>query len=104
MPYLTPEAINATLRELPRCSLAVGYVLPDAYRDQDARELGAGFEARVRQVGEPWLTLPTSAEFAGLLADSGFQVVEDIGAHDIQTRYGLRALNYERMALARNEG
>jgi hypothetical protein len=39
-----------------------------------------------------------------LLADSGFQVVEDVGAHDIQTRYGLRALNYERMALARNDG
>jgi methyltransferase (TIGR00027 family) len=103
VPYLTAEAIARTLRELPRCSLAVGYVPPEADRDEDTRRLGAVMEASVREMGEPWLTLATPAEFAALLSDSGFTVIEDIGAHDIDSRYGLAALNYERMALARND-
>ena len=37
-----------------------------------------------------------------LLAEDGFTVVDDAGAHDIEPRYGQRALNYERMALARS--
>lgn len=103
VPYLTRDAIAQTLRELPRCPLAVGYVLPEADRDEDVRRLGAVVEASVREMGEPWLTLATPTEFAALLSDSGFTVVEDVGAHDIQVRYGLPALNYERMALARND-
>jgi methyltransferase (TIGR00027 family) len=103
VPYLTSQAIEATLRQLPRCSLAVGYVPPDSDQDQDARQLGARFAARVREVGEPWVTLPTPLEFAGLLANTGYKVIEDVGAHDIQSRYGLAALNYERMALARKD-
>jgi methyltransferase (TIGR00027 family) len=103
VPYLTREAIVRTLRELPRCSLAVGYVPPEADRDEDARRLGAAIEASVREIGEPWLTLATPTEFAELLSNCGFTVIEDIGAHDIYGRYGLAALNYERMALARND-
>jgi hypothetical protein len=45
--------------------------------------------------------LTTPPEFAALMAEGGFTVVEDVGAHDIEARYGLPALNYERMALAR---
>ena len=41
VPYLTSDAIVQTLRDLPDCSLAVGYVPPDTHRDEDARELGA---------------------------------------------------------------
>ena len=103
VPYLTRDVIAQMLRELPRCSLAVGYVPPEADRDEDARRLGAVVEASVREMGEPWLTLATPTEFAALLSDSGFTVFEDVGAHDIQIRYGLPALNYERMALARND-
>ena len=101
IPYLTQGAIAATLRELPPCSLAVGYVPAEGEWDDDARQVGAALQARVRAVGEPWITLPTRAQFAALLADNGFTVIEDVGAHDIQTRYGLAAVNYERMALAR---
>jgi len=101
-PYLTAEAIATTLRELPPCSLAVGYVPCEAERDADARQHGAMLEARVRELGEPWIMLPTRDEFAGLLAANGFEVLEDVGAHDLETRYGLPMVNYERMVLARN--
>ena len=56
---------------------------------------------RVRELGEPWVTLPTRNEFAALLAEGGFTVIEDVGAHDIETRYGIPAVNFERMTLAR---
>ena len=103
VPYLTSDAIVQTLRDLPDCSLAVGYVPPDSHRDEDARDIGAQLEARVRELGEPWLTLPTPKEFDALLAKGGFTVIEDIGAHDIETRYGIPAVNVERMTLARKD-
>jgi len=103
VPYLTPDAIVQTLRDLPDCSLAVGYVPPDTHRDEDARDFGAQLEARVRELGEPWVTLPTPEEFAALLAKGGFTVIEDIGAHDIETRYGIPAVHFERMTLARKD-
>jgi O-methyltransferase involved in polyketide biosynthesis len=60
-------------------------------------------EGIVREAGEPWVTLPTRNEFAALLAKGGFTVIEDVGAHDIDTRYGIPAVNFERMALARKD-
>lgn len=104
VPYLTREAIVRTLQQLPACSLAVGYVPPEAVRDEDARELASRVEALARSLGEPWLTMPTPGEFASLLSEGGFSVVEDVGAHDIVNRYGLPAMNFERMTLARKEG
>ena len=103
VPYLTPDAIVQTLRDLPDCSLAVGYVPPDTHRDEDAREYAAGVEGIVREAGEPWVTLPTRNEFAALHAKGGFTVIEDVGAHDIDTRYGIPAVNFERMTLARKD-
>jgi len=57
----------------------------------------------VRQLGEPWVTLPTPKEFAALLAQGGFTVIDDIGAQDIETRYGIPAVHFERMTLARKD-
>lgn len=102
IPYLTRPAVLDTLRQLPPCSLAVGYLPPDAAREEDSRPLGRVMEGVVEAVGEPWITMTTPAEFAELLAEAGFSVVEDLGARDIEPRYGLPALNYERMALATN--
>jgi len=48
-------------------------------------------------------TLPTPKEFAALLAQRGFTVIDDIGAHDIETRYGIPAVHFERMTLARKD-
>ncbi len=103
VPYLTSDAIVQTLRDLPNCSLAVGYLPPDGHRDEDAREVAAKFEASVRELGEPLVTLTTPEEFAALLAKGGFTVVEDVGAHDIGSRYGIPAAFFERMVLARKE-
>jgi methyltransferase (TIGR00027 family) len=101
IPYLTREAIIQTLDELPACSLAVGYVPPEESQDADARRVGAIIAAQVEALGEPYLTLTPAQEFAALVAEGGFTVLEDVGAHDIVDRYGLPAINYERMALAR---
>jgi methyltransferase (TIGR00027 family) len=103
VPYLTRPAIVETLSHLPRCSLAVGYVPPNEAQDEDARQVGAAMEDMVHTLGEPFLTTTTPPEFAGLVAEAGFTVVEDVGAHDIEPRYGVRAVNYERMALLRND-
>jgi methyltransferase (TIGR00027 family) len=103
VPYVTPDAIVQTLRDLPDCSLAVGYVPPGIHRDEDAREIGARWDDRVRELGEPWVTLPTPKEFAALLTKGGFTVIEDVGAHDIETRYGIPAVHFERMTLARKD-
>lgn len=101
IPYLTRDAIIGTLRQLPPCSLALGYLPPDAERDEDSRSIGRVVDGMVRALGEPWLTMTNPAELAALLAEAGFTVTDDVGAHDIEGRYGHRAINYERMALAR---
>jgi O-methyltransferase involved in polyketide biosynthesis len=101
IPYLTRLAVVDTLRQLPPCSLAVGYLPPNEAQDEDARPLGAVFEGVVRSLGEPFLTLTTPAEFATLVAEAGFTVIDDVGAHDIEPRYGVPAIGYERMALLR---
>ncbi len=101
VPYLTTEAILRTLDALPDCSLAVGYVPPHEGRDEEAQALGATVESFVASLGEPWLTLPTSEQFASLVAQAGFEVVEDVGPRDVEARLGCAAMNYERMALLR---
>lgn len=104
VPFLTTEAVLHTLSQLPPCGLAVSYIPSDADRDEDSRPLGRVMEEVVRSIGESWLTMPSPSEFAALLARAGFTVVDDVSAHDIEGRYGLPAMNYERMALARKDG
>jgi methyltransferase (TIGR00027 family) len=103
IPYLTVDAIAATLRELPPCSLAVTYVPPEESWDASARSLGAAFQAQVRDLGEPWLSLLTRDQVASLLTDAGFSVVEDLGAADVEPSYGLPAVHHERLAIAQND-
>jgi hypothetical protein len=54
--------------------------------------------------GEPLVSLFTPDEFAALLDDNGFDVVEDVGAEDIEARFGPQAIATaeERIALARS--
>jgi methyltransferase (TIGR00027 family) len=101
IPYLTREAILETLRQLPPCTMAISYAPPAEHRDEDSRRLGAIMEAAVAAMGEPWLTFTSASELADLLSEAGFVVLEDLGAHDVEPRYGIRALAYERIALAR---
>ena len=103
IPYLTEDAIAATLRQLPPCRLTVAYVPPENSWDAEARPLGAMFQSQVRDLGEPWVSLLTPDQLATVLADAGFSVVEDLGASDIQDRYGLPAVHHERIAIARKD-
>jgi methyltransferase (TIGR00027 family) len=100
VPYLSHDAVIATLQQLPPCTLAVSYVPPERAWDADARPSAEAVQAAAAAIGEPWLTFTTPAELATLVGDAGFTVVDDVGAADIARRYGVPAVNFERMALA----
>jgi hypothetical protein len=55
-----------------------------------------------RQAGEPLVSMQTPDEFADLLTEGGFALLEDVGHEDVEARYGLPALSIgnERVALA----
>lgn len=100
--YLSLEAISATLRGLPACSLAVSYATPEDMWLGDVRRVSKMFEAMAIQAGEPLVSLFSPDEFGDVLAAHGFLVVEDVGPEDVEDRYGLPAasLGNERIALA----
>jgi methyltransferase (TIGR00027 family) len=102
--YLTREAIAATLRALPPCSIAVSYNSPEDTWVGEAQRVSKLFEALATAEGEPLVSLFTPDEFAALLDDNGFDVVEDVGAEDIEARFGPQAIATaeERIALARS--
>ena len=101
--YLTREAIGATLRALPACSIALSYNSPENTWGE-AQAISKVFEALAIAAGEPLLSLFTPDEFAALLDVNGFDVVEDVGAEEVEARYGPPALAVanERIALARS--
>jgi methyltransferase (TIGR00027 family) len=103
--YLSLDAIGATLRGLPPCSLAVTYVTPEEMWQDEVRAASKQFQAMAADAGEELVRLLTPDDVADVLAESGFTVVEDIGPEDVQPRYGLPALSIcnERIALARND-
>ena len=103
IPYLTEDAITATLRELPPCLLTVAYVPPADSWDAVAQPPGAALQSQVHELGEPWLSLLTRDQLVTVLAGAGFALVEELGASDVQDRYGLRAVHHERLAIARKE-
>jgi methyltransferase (TIGR00027 family) len=100
--YLSLEAVRATLRALPPCWLAVSCAVPENMWRGENREASKIFQAMARDTGEPFLTLLTPVEFADVLADAGFALVEEVGPEDIEDRYGLRAVSIadERVVLA----
>jgi methyltransferase (TIGR00027 family) len=99
--YLSHEAIGATLRSLPACSIAVSYAQPEKTWDE-VHAISKGFEAVAIAAGEPLLSLFTPDEFGALLDDNGFDVVEDVGAQQAEARYSTQALALcnERIAYA----
>ena len=102
--YLSHEAIGATLRALPACSIAVSYNSPEDTWVGETQALSQLFQALAIAAGEPLLSLFTPDEFAALLDENGFDVVDDVGAEEIAARYGPPALAIanERIALARS--
>jgi methyltransferase (TIGR00027 family) len=100
--YLSRDAIAATLRALPPCSIAVSYNPPENAWIGAAHAISKGFEAMAAGTGEPLVSMFSPDEFASVLADSGFTVNEDVGADEVEARYGTPALAFcsERIALA----
>jgi methyltransferase (TIGR00027 family) len=104
--YLSLEAIAATLRGLPPCSLALTYITPEDTWHGDVGTASKRFQAMALQAGEPLVSMLTPDDIADVLADAGFAVVEDVGPEDVEARYGLPALSIanERIALATKDG
>jgi len=101
MPYLSVDAVLDTLAQLPPCHLSVAYVPPEEHWSASARAPGRYFQAQVEELGEPWISLLAPRDLEGLLADAGFDLIEDRGAPDIHGRCGLPVVHHERIAFAK---
>jgi O-methyltransferase involved in polyketide biosynthesis len=106
LPYLSLDAIGATLRALPACPLAVSYGTPEDIWHRDVRAASEAWRETARAAGEPILSRFGPGDFEELLTANGFAVVEDVGCEDVEPRYGIPALSLgnERIALSRKEG
>jgi methyltransferase (TIGR00027 family) len=78
--YLTPEAVEATLRTVarfaPGSEIIVGYAVPRSMQDAAGQAHADVVMAVAASYGEPWQTFYTPAEMAALLTSCGFEVVE----------------------------
>jgi methyltransferase (TIGR00027 family) len=90
VPYLTRDAVDATLRvvaAVPGAGVAFDYPNPVDQLSDRGREAHAARAQRMRQLGEPWLTYVDTAELAEELAALGLGVTEDVGAREIGLRW-----------------
>jgi methyltransferase (TIGR00027 family) len=90
VPYLTREAVDATLRvvaAVPGAGVAFDYPNPVDQLSDRSREAHAARAERMRQLGEPWITYVDTDELADELAGLGLGVTEDVGAREIGTRW-----------------
>jgi len=87
VPYLTREAVAATLRAIasvPGAEVVFDYAAADGQEETPgSRELAA----RVAAAGEPFSERWQPAELMAMLAASGFDEVEDLGRPEIRARY-----------------
>lgn len=104
--YLSEAATAATLRDLPPCTLVAGYCIPPATWVGSGVDMSNTFMAIAEQTGEAITSFYSPEQFAQLLADAGFYVIDDVGAEVSSDRFGQEAgaLGYERLALARKAG
>ena len=90
VPYLTREAVDATLRvvaAVPGAGAAFDYPNPVDQLSDRSREAHLARADRMRQLGEPWITYFDTAELADHLAGLGLRVAEDVGATEIGVRW-----------------
>lgn len=110
-PYLTDDAVMATLRFIASAPAGSGvvfdYVIPPALVPPDQRSIFEALMARVAAAGEPWRTFFDPEVLAGDLRAMGFGQVEECGADEINARYfgnrpdGLRVGSAARLVTAR---
>ncbi|HEV3045134.1 MAG TPA: class I SAM-dependent methyltransferase [Roseiarcus sp.] len=93
VPYLTREAIIATLAALACASAEVvfNYGEPLEAFSGARRAYMEAFHARVAALGEPFLSRFRPAEMAALLGEAGFRRLEDFGPHEMAVYLGAAA-------------
>jgi methyltransferase (TIGR00027 family) len=101
-PYLSLDAIRATLSDLPPCTLAVSHGTPQDTWPDEVRAVSNTFGSIARGAGEPPRTRFAPEQFADLLAEHGFEILERVGYADVEPRWGLPAVSIgnERVILA----
>jgi len=90
VPYLTREAISATLdfiARVPDSEVVFDYAEPFENYPAERRSNVMAVAARAAALGEPWFSLFDPAELAGLLRQRGFAIVEDLGMAEIAERF-----------------
>ena len=92
VPYLTREAVSATLKfisKVPQAVVVFDYAEPFQNYPAERRAGVIAVAESAAARGEPWLSLFDPAELYGLLRSEGFKTVEDLGLPEITERlYG----------------
>jgi len=113
--YITVEAVDATLRAIPRISAANStIVFTYIWRgiiDGSARsQVEERIVSSARRLGSPWVFGLEPVEVPAYLAERGLAIVEDIGADEYRERYlepvgrRMNVFEGERMVMARVAG
>jgi len=91
IPYLTVEAIEATLRTIakgaPGSEIALTYLIDPSLMEDVGRALLDRFGGLAASVGEPFQTLLTTKEAEALVRRCGLEVVDHPTRADIDARY-----------------
>jgi methyltransferase (TIGR00027 family) len=91
VPYLTADAVEATLRTVALCrsgsEVVLEYGLDHSSMDDLAREFGATFSPMAKRVGEPVKTGWSPADAEGLVERCGLTVADHPGQEDLVRRY-----------------
>lgn len=107
VPYLELGAIDATLRYIaslpPGTSVVFDYSVPIESLGWVARLAVKEMAARVAAAGEPWKTFFDPNELRERLHALGFAHVEDLGAADIERRYGVKTGSAGHIVIASRE-
>src|SRR5712671_3872420 len=86
VPYLTREAVSATLHFIvgvPDAEVVFDYAEPFEHHPADRRANVMAIAARPASLGEPWLRRCERAELGGVLGRRGCGVIEDLGLAEI---------------------
>jgi methyltransferase (TIGR00027 family) len=90
VPYLTPEAISATLdyiASVPASAVVFDYTEPFENHTPERRASLMATAERAAARGEPWLSFFNPGELSALLRGKGFAGVEDVGFAELVGRF-----------------
>jgi methyltransferase (TIGR00027 family) len=91
VPYLTPHAIGRTLdyiSSIPNSEVVFDYMQPAEAFSEELRQLEKARTEQLEKIGERLSTRFEPAGIAALLRSHGFCAIEDIGFHEIASRFG----------------